>query len=499
LNEKLTYDFKSYRHAQHQSREKHENADQLRKESLERNLRDAEHQIAVLKSDKESLKQKQELNEASAPSMKVIQELQFAISSRDTDIKRLKDQLEKFKEEIIKLKQSKEEIKKSQEKQNDNTDPKGELSNLQAKVSEYALIIDEYKAKKKKSEERERELKLIVDTYQTQAKDKRELRDIRLAEKKLQEENKILQEQVEKYEKSGTAQYIKEIEEKHAAEVEHAKKELTIKLAKADKTIKELKSALDSQKLEAEGYLSEIEVIGKAFEEQQEQNARLLQQLSEKEDTLTKLMAEQIKATQTQNLLREERKFLAEKCERFDERNALQDEAVSKAEQKLRYMQEQLKKQGEEMKISSTLTETLKKSQRDSSHLCSEYKQKIERLENDINEMKKDMEDKIEVIARDSNQRSRLNEEIATLRRKLERLTSSNYIDESGLEDELTYYKQKLNCSVCNEKPKAVVIARCYHMFCKPCVQERIQSRSRKCPTCADKFAESDVYNIYFA
>jgi len=109
------------------------------------------------------------------------------------------------------------------------------------------------------------------------------------------------------------------------------------------------------------------------------------------------------------------------------------------------------------------------------------------------------MEDKIEVIARDSNQRSRLNEEIATLRRKLERLTSSNYIDESGLEDELTYYKQKLNCSVCNEKPKAVVIARCYHMFCKPCVQERIQSRSRKCPTCADKFAESDVHNIYFA
>lgn len=36
----------------------------------------------------------------------------------------------------------------------------------------------------------------------------------------------------------------------------------------------------------------EIEDIGQAFEEMQEQNARLVQQMSEKEDSLAQLMSE---------------------------------------------------------------------------------------------------------------------------------------------------------------------------------------------------------------
>jgi E3 ubiquitin-protein ligase BRE1 len=55
-----------------------------------------------------------------------------------------------------------------------------------------------------------------------------------------------------------------------------------------------------------------------------------------------------------------------------------------------------------------------------------------------------------------------------------------------------------LRCSVCNDRPKGVVITRCYHMFCAECVNVRLENRDRKCPGCAAAFSASDVKAIYF-
>ncbi len=99
------------------------------------------------------------------------------------------------------------------------------------------------------------------------------------------------------------------------------------------------------------------------------------------------------------------------------------------------------KKQTEELKLSAPLIEGLKKSQRERETQYGENRLKVERLENEISDMKKDLDDKVEAIARGHNHVVRLQEELGTLKRKLERLTSNNYVDESGLEDELGYYK----------------------------------------------------------
>lgn len=58
--------------------------------------------------------------------------------------------------------------------------------------------------------------------------------------------------------------------------------------------------------------LSEMDVTGQAFEDMQEQNGRLLQQLREKDDANFKLMSERIKANQIHKLLREEKDELGE-------------------------------------------------------------------------------------------------------------------------------------------------------------------------------------------
>lgn len=63
---------------------------------------------------------------------------------------------------------------------------------------------------------------------------------------------------------------------------------------------------------EEQALLKEIDVTGKAFEEMQEQNSRLLQQLKEKDDANFKLMSDRIKANQLNMLFKEERQVLQE-------------------------------------------------------------------------------------------------------------------------------------------------------------------------------------------
>lgn len=55
-----------------------------------------------------------------------------------------------------------------------------------------------------------------------------------------------------------------------------------------------------------------MEVTGQAFEDMQEQNSRLIQQLREKDDANFKLMSDRIKANQMHKLLREEKQVLEE-------------------------------------------------------------------------------------------------------------------------------------------------------------------------------------------
>ncbi len=54
-----------------------------------------------------------------------------------------------------------------------------------------------------------------------------------------------------------------------------------------------------------------------------------------------------------------------------------------------------------------------------------------------------------------------------------------------------------LRCSVCKDRFKSVTIKKCFHLFCKECIDENLRSRSRKCPACGEKFGQDDVANIF--
>ena len=55
-----------------------------------------------------------------------------------------------------------------------------------------------------------------------------------------------------------------------------------------------------------------------------------------------------------------------------------------------------------------------------------------------------------------------------------------------------------LRCSVCRDRFKEVCLTRCFHLFCRECVDEVVRNRSRKCPMCGDKFGDQDCITVFF-
>ncbi|RLN69754.1 hypothetical protein BBP00_00000141 [Phytophthora kernoviae] len=63
---------------------------------------------------------------------------------------------------------------------------------------------------------------------------------------------------------------------------------------------------------------------------------------------------------------------------------------------------------------------------------------------------------------------------------------------------ELRDLQKLVNCSVCQDRRKDVIISKCFHMFCKECIENNLKSRNRKCPTCKKMFGHDDVKTVWF-
>ncbi|OMJ10582.1 E3 ubiquitin-protein ligase BRE1 [Smittium culicis] len=89
-------------------------------------------------------------------------------------------------------------------------------------------------------------------------------------------------------------------------------------------------------------------------------------------------------------------------------------------------------------------------------------------------------------------------------KRKLESLESSKSSStnassngKSDLSELVEEYKSLLKCPSCHRNFKTHVLSRCMHVFCKGCIDSRIETRQRKCPSCGEAFGVNDVRQIY--
>jgi len=107
-------------------------------------------------------------------------------------------------------------------------------------------------------------------------------------------------------------------------------------------------------------------------------------------------------------------------------------------------------------------------------------------------------------IQENENLNARIKEKQEFITQKLER-TKNLSKDMELNDDDIEYLKLEVKklrrmvmCTVCNSDEKAVVIAKCSHMFCKKCIDKNLEVRARKCPSCRTKFGADDVKQVYW-
>ncbi|XP_033695831.1 E3 ubiquitin-protein ligase BRE1B [Tursiops truncatus] len=359
----------------------------------------------------------------------------------------------------------------------------------EAKRKESELLKG-LRAELKKAQESQKEMKLLLDMYKSAPKEQRDKVQLMAAERKAKAEVDELRSR------------IRELEERDRRESKKiADEDALRRIRQAEEQIEHLQRKLGATKQEEEALLSEMDVTGQAFEDMQEQNGRLLQQLREKDDANFKLMSERIKANQIHKLLREEKDELGEQVLGLKSQVDAQLLTVQKLEEKERALQGSLGGVEKELTLRSQALELNKRKAVEAAQLAEDLKVQLEHVQTRLREIQPCLAESRAAREKESFNLKRAQEDISRLRRKLEKQRKVEvYADaDEILQEEIKEYKARLTCPCCNTRKKDAVLTKCFHVFCFECVRGRYEARQRKCPKCNAAFGAHDFHRVYIS
>ncbi|CAB4297827.1 unnamed protein product [Prunus armeniaca] len=270
--------------------------------------------------------------------------------------------------------------------------------------------------------------------------------------------------------------------------------ELRGKLDASERDVLELTEAIRIKDKEAEAYISEIETIGQAYEDMQTQNQHLLQQVTERDDYNIKLVSESVKTKQSQSFLLSDKQALVKQLQQVNTSVESLKMRISHGEEQMKALLTEATKTTEEDRHLAVNVETAKWELADAEKELQWLKSAVSSSEKEHAHIQKDINDIELELHIERSSRKNLEEELRELNSMVAEMSS-----ETGeaaiqkLQSEIKFCKNILQCSVCTDRPKEVVIVKCYHLFCNYCVQKNLEIRHRKCPACGTPFGQNDI------
>ncbi|KAG8434880.1 hypothetical protein GDO86_013005 [Hymenochirus boettgeri] len=351
-----------------------------------------------------------------------------------------------------------------------------------------AETVKQMKAELKRVQESLRDMKLLLDMYRSAPKEQRDKVQLMAAEKKSKAELEELRLR------------LRELEERERRDSKKmADEDALRRMRAAEEQTEILQKRLSTAKQEEEALLSEMDVTGQAFEDMQEQNIRLMQQLREKDDANFKLMSERIKSNQIHKLLKEEKEELADQLLTLRTQVDAQLQVLRKLEEKEHLLQSSISTGEKELTLRTQALDLSKRKATESSQQAEELRAQLELSQKKLQELRKEIIENSASREKDSFNYKRAQEDISRLRNKLESTKKPDLVPtcDKILMEEIKEYKARLTCPCCNSRKMDAVLTKCFHVFCFECVKTRYDTRQRKCPKCNAAFGANDFHRIY--
>lgn len=466
---------------------------------LKTRISELESNLEQCMSETTALQAKLEKESLSSEAKDEVAEYKVMVSSLHKEMRMMQQQLNQHKEASVGSYVLRAEVQSLNAVLERRT---RECKNLADKVANQSVEVNALKDEVRLLRESEQELKLILEMYGRESTDSREAMELKQAECRAWA-------QVERL-KMAFDEHTLELKVKEAIEAEAACQQ---KLATAEAEIAELRQRIDASDRDAhdasevlrmkseEGdvYLAEIETIGQAYEDMQTQNQRLLQQISERDDYNIKLIFEGFKTKQVHASLVEEKQSLTNQLKHLTSLGECYKQRAARLEEQARVFGEQVGKAMEDARQQSGALEQARQKFTETEKELTTSKSTLQEAQTELEKQRKKILEAEAELEKERFERRRLQEELAILNMKAARL---NVHHESGplvekLQEEIKEYKAILKCSICHDRSKEVVITKCFHLFCNPCVQRSLDSRHRKCPGCGAVFGPNDVRTVY--
>ncbi|XP_062073247.1 E3 ubiquitin-protein ligase BRE1-like 1 isoform X1 [Humulus lupulus] len=475
--------------------------DFLRRSAAIENSKISDLRIEIQKQNDERKMIETKVEDASRePGRKeIIAEFKALVSSFPMEMENMQDQLRKHKETASDVHSLRADV---QSLSNILDRKVKECETLFVRFTGQAAEIQKLQTVVHDLKESTSELKLFLEMFRRESTDSRDVLEARDLEYKAWAYVHSLKSSLDEHKlelRVKTANEAEAISQQKLAAAEAEIADMRQKLEASKRNMLELADVLKSKNEENEAYLSEIETIGQAYDDMQTQNQHLIQQITERDDYNIKLVLEGLRARQLQDELLMGKRTLEREIQQANSSLNFYDMKAARIEDQLKTCSDQIQKLVEDKFQSSAMLDTTQKKLLDVKRSSEQTRGSLDESQSKIYKSRAVLLELQIELEKERFEKRRIEEELEVLRRKASRLqaqTEGSSIIEK-LQQELGEYREILKCSICLDRTKQVVITKCYHLFCNPCVQHIIETRQRKCPTCSTSFGPNDVKSVY--
>ncbi|XP_021865497.2 E3 ubiquitin-protein ligase BRE1-like 2 isoform X1 [Spinacia oleracea] len=372
-----------------------------------------------------------------------------------------------------------------------------EVKVLGDKCAQQMVEIKSLKELIEKLQKEKSELQIFVDMLGQGIYDNRDLMEIQESERRACAQADVLKHALDEHNLELRIKAANEAEAACQRRLSVAEAEIADLRAKLDTTerdVCELTEAIKIKDAEAEAYICEIETIGQAYEDMQTQNQHLLQQMTERDDYNIKLVSESVKTKQAVSTLLSEKQALTKQFQLVNASLVSLRARVSSSEERMKAIMTEAFKHCQEDRHLMVSIERTKWELSDAEKELKWVKSAIASSEKEYEQVQRKTAESQKGLNSERHDRKKLEDELREWKDKVDEMRA-----ETGeaaiqrLQEEIKDCKSILKCSVCFDRPKEVVIVKCYHLFCNQCIQRNLEIRHRKCPGCGTAFGQNDV------
>ncbi|KAJ1951734.1 E3 ubiquitin-protein ligase bre1, partial [Linderina pennispora] len=266
-------------------------------------------------------------------------------------------------------------------------------------------------------------------------------------------------------------------------------------LAQKQRQVDEMILQRDSLQRTSEMMERELQTICDSFTKLEKQNTSKVWELASKEQHISRVVAEKCKYEEKFIGLNKDREAQKQANQALRHQNQKQLEHIKTIEERDRAMAQELSLASAETQQATLAWQGCQTNLQESQRRTQELEEQVRALEEKHRVATQMLDERTDSLSRAEHERRRAEEALELASKRVSE--AEKITNQSGLAQMCADYKALLKCPTCQTHFKSHVLLRCMHVFCKECIDSRIETRQRKCPSCSEPFGAKDVRQIY--